>query len=132
MSAMKALKFVALPERSRDPVENRRKNILNKLAEQLALAKDPNFVRVTQRFTGKGEERHAVRVESRIRPWFRADAAGGFAMAVYVGPRPLELAQGKAAVAVSSRDELPKVIETLIEATRAGELGKVLNLLGIW
>lgn len=43
-------------------------------------------------------------------------------MSVKFGSKPIEFEKGKAGIAVPSKDKLPTVINTLIEAVRAGEL----------
>ena len=43
-------------------------------------------------------------------------------MSIKFGAKPIEFEKGKAGIAVPSKDKLPTVINTLIEAVRAGEL----------
>ena len=49
-------------------------------------------------------------------------------MSIRFGGRPVEFEKGKSAVSVPSKDKLPTVITTLIEAIRAGELDDILAL----
>src|SRR5262245_62115003 len=67
MSAMRGLKFSNTPTKSNDPVGNRRMQLVKKLEEQKLLAADPNYVRKSTRFVGKGEARHSVVKEQRVR-----------------------------------------------------------------
>jgi hypothetical protein len=46
-------------------------------------------------------------------------------MSVRFGSKPIEFEKGKAGIAVPSKDKLPTVINTLIEAVRAGELDEL-------
>ncbi len=43
------------------------------------------------------------------------------------GNRPLAIANGKSTIEIGTLDKLPKIIETIIEAVKAGELDKQLN-----
>src|SRR6187455_1014788 len=47
---------------------------------------------------------------------------GQIIMSVKFGAKPIEFEKGKAGIAVPSKDKLPTVINTLIEAVRAGEM----------
>ena len=47
-------------------------------------------------------------------------------MSIRFGGRPVEFEKGKSAVSVPSKEKLPAVITTLIEAVRAGELDDIL------
>jgi hypothetical protein len=93
------------------------------------LAKDPTFVRVTQRFVGKGEERHAVKVESRVRPWWRTAPDGSIVMSIKLGSTALEIEKGKAGIACPSLDELPELVHTLARAIAGGELDQAIATL---
>jgi hypothetical protein len=48
-------------------------------------------------------------------------------MCIKSGSKPIEFEKGKSAIAVPSREQLPKVIDTLIAAVRGGELDEVLS-----
>jgi hypothetical protein len=124
-SVLKSLKFTALPARGSDPVLNRRLQIVGRLEEQKKLIEDPNHVRTTTRWTGKGENRHQVTRTQRVKPWWR-ETQNGIAFAVYKGTTPLEFEKGKTAIAARSLQELLSLMDSLIEATRAGELDDII------
>ena len=126
MPILKNLTFTAVPARSNDPVANRRAKLIERLEEQKALVANPSYVRMTQRWTGKGDERRQVEKQQRVRPWRRADASGGLVMSVYHGTKPIEFEKGKAGIAVVSKEKLPALIDSLIGAVRAGELDDLL------
>ena len=126
MPILKNLTFTAVPARAQDPVAARRAKLVERLEEQKALLADASYVRVVQRWTGKGDERRQVEKRQRVRPWWRADASGHLVMSVYHGTKPIEFERGKAGIAVASRDKLPALIDGLIGAVRAGELDDLL------
>ena len=80
MPILKNLTFTAVPARSHDPVANRRAKLIERLEEQKALLVDASYVRKSQRWTGKGDERRQVEKQQRVRPWWRTDASGGVVM----------------------------------------------------
>ncbi len=126
MPFLKNLTFTAVPARNSDPVASRRAKLVERLEEQKALLADASYVRKTQRWTGKGDERRQVEKQQRVRPWWRADASGHFVLSVFHGTKPIEFEKGKAGIAVASKDKLPALIDSLIGAVRAGELDDIL------
>src|SRR5262249_54454903 len=60
MPILKSLTFTNLPVRSHDPVANRRAKLVSRLEEQRHLVQNPSYVRVVQRWTGKGDERRQI------------------------------------------------------------------------
>lgn len=122
MPVLKSLTFTAVPARSHDPASNRRAKLVARLEEQRLLFQNPAYVRVVQRWTGKGDERRQVEKQQRVRPWWRVDGAGNVIFSVYYGTKPIEFEKGKAGIAVASKDKLPALIDALIGAAKAGEL----------
>jgi hypothetical protein len=127
MPILKSLTFTSVPSRSHDPVASRRAKLVSRLEEQRQLLQDPSYVRVVQRWTGKGDERRQIEKKQPVRSWWRTDASGKIALCVYHGTRPIEFEKGKSAIAVPSRDKLPAVIDQLIAAARAGELDDMMT-----
>jgi hypothetical protein len=126
MPILKNLTFTAVPIRDHDPVTNRRAKLIERLEEQKALLANPSYVRRTQRWTGKGDERRQIEKQQRVRPWWRADATGQYVISIYHGTKPIEFEKGKAGIAVTSKDKLPVLIDSLIGAVRTGELDDLL------
>ena len=60
--------------------------------------------------------------QHRILPWWRVNPDGSYAFFVRLGSKPIEFEKGKNAIAVSSLDKIPLVIDILITAVRNGEL----------
>jgi hypothetical protein len=121
MSILKTLKTVPLPTGS-NPVMNRRLRLIRRLEEQAKLAADPDYIRVSTHFTGKGTDRRPVRKEQKVSSWAKDQADGSVIFVVKAGMSAIELepGSGKYGVLVASRDELPETISTLIEAVREG------------
>jgi hypothetical protein len=126
MPILKNLTFTAVPARSNDPVASRRAKLIERLEEQKVFLANPSYVRTSQRWTGKGDERRQVDKQQRVRPWWRTDASGALVMSVFHGTKPIEFERGKAGIAVASKDKLPALIDSLIAAVRAGELDDLL------
>ena len=129
MSVLKTLKLsnAAPIATAGDPLARARDKLLGSLADQRAFA---SAVAAGELYTppknlvsrkNEAGERVRVEVSRRMRKgWF--DNGGTIYFVARVGGKPLELAKGKQAVEVGTLDKLPLVIDTLIEAVRAGEL----------
>lgn len=122
MPVLKSLSFTAVPKTAGDPVNMRRAKFIEKLEEQKLLLTDPGYVRTIQRTAEVDGVKQAVVRKQRVRPWWKTDPSGQVVMSIKFGAKPIEFEKGKAGIAVPSKDKLPTVINTLIEAVRAGEL----------
>ena len=122
MPVLKSLSFTAIPKSSSDPVHMRRAKFIEKLEEQKLLLQDPGYVRTVQRTAEVDGQKQAVVRKQRVRPWWKMASTGQIIMSVKFGAKPIEFEKGKAGIAVPSKDRLPTVINTLIEAVRAGEM----------
>ncbi len=127
MPVLKSLSFAALPKNSNDSVQTRRAKLISRLEEQKALLADPNLIRTVQRTVTENGEKRIVSKQQKVRPWWRTDSAGHLFMSIKFGGRPVEFEKGKSAVAVPSKEKLPAVLTTLIEAVRAGELDDIMT-----
>jgi hypothetical protein len=129
MSNMKSLSLIVAPTASSlSPKLRRRQNLIERLEEQLQLAKDPNFTISVRRWIKETEGvKQLIEVQKRIKPWWRKDATGSLYMILKSGLKRLVLDKGMTAIAVGSPDKLESVIMTLIAAAKAGELDGVLE-----
>jgi hypothetical protein len=124
MNTLKSLTFVAAPPKTpNNPVFFRRERLLQRLQEQLQLAKDASYAPVVKRWK-KGDDgvKRPVDHIRRVKPWWKVDGSGFVVLTVRYGFKPIEFEKGKAAIAVGTVEKLEGVLTTLIAATRAGEL----------
>lgn len=126
MPVLKSLSFAPLPKTATDATQVRREKLIDRLEEQKALLDNPNLVRTTHRSVKENGEKRIVSKQQKVKPWWRADTTGQLFMSIRFGGRAVEFEKGKSAVSVPSKEKLPTVITTLIEAIRAGELDDVL------
>ena len=129
MNALKSLTFVPAPLKTpHNPTFYRRERLLQRLQEQLQLAKDASYAPVVKRWK-KGDDgvKRPVDHIRRVKPWWRVDENGFVLLTVRYGFKSLEFDKGKAAIAVGTLDRLEGVLSTLIAATRAGELDGLLE-----
>ena len=131
MSGLKALSLIAAPiQVARDPKLVRREKLLAQLDQQLSLARDDEFMVRTKRWIRQddGSKVLTERVK-RVNRWWRDDGKGGCFMVLRYGNKLVELAPGKTAVAVGSKDKLESVIVTVMNAVRDGELDGAIGIL---
>lgn len=122
MNSLKSLNFVALPKADPNPIVERRNRTITRLEEQKVLLTNPNYVRKVRSFAKVDGVRKAIESDQRVTPWWRRHVDGSYLFSIRSGSKSVEFEKGKAAVAVSSLEKLPAVIDALIAATRSGEL----------
>jgi hypothetical protein len=124
MSKLKSLQFVSVPKSfSADPTLARRSKFLTQLEQQLELARDENYVVRRQRWHKQADgTKQLVESPKRVKRWWRTDAAGNCFFILRYGNKLVPVADGKSAIAVGERANLPQVIEAVIAAAREGEL----------
>jgi hypothetical protein len=129
MTHLNTLAFVTVPKHSSlSPVIGRHNRLIDRLEEQKRLAPDPNFIPLSKRWKKTPDGSKAlVDHYRRIRPWWPKDEAGNLILTVRVGLKALEFDKGKAGIAVGSPERLESVLDTLMAATRAGELDRFLE-----
>jgi hypothetical protein len=127
MSNLKSLTFAALPNADNSPLAFRRRRLIEKLEEQKSLVSDPSYVRVVRRWKKQNGERVMSERKLPVRRWWRTDETGQAFFFIRHGYKPVELEKGKAGILVGSREQLPGVIDVLIEAARSGELDQMLE-----
>jgi hypothetical protein len=126
MAFMKSLTLTAAPKVNRDPVLSRRERLVARLQEQKKLISTPSLVRTVQRTVKKDGIKTVVEVQQRVRPWWRTDEKGQVVLFARIGWMLLEFEKGKTGIIAGSMERLPAIIDTLIEAVRAGELDPAL------
>ena len=57
-------------------------------APTIDVLKDPNHVRIVQRWTKVDGERQAVTKQQAVRPWWKTDPSGQVVMSVKFGAKP--------------------------------------------
>lgn len=129
MSLLNSLNLIkAVSSDKADPVSLMRRKLLERIADQIALAKAQaegaihqrlRFRRVKDPLTG---DVTYIPAKSRIRPWWQEQRDGSVLLTVKYGSRPLDLQNGKAAIKASSFSEVVPTLEVIQTAVRAGEL----------
>ncbi|MGJ7043592.1 hypothetical protein J2Y63_006876 [Shinella sp. BE166] len=129
MSHLKALKLTsAVPVRATvDPVQRAREKMIATLAEQKQMAEAKiagQHFAPTHIVRKKSAEGQSVEVEAlkRVRQGWFTDANGKVFFAIRYAGKAIEFAKDKNAIEAGELSALPTVIDTLVEAVRAGEL----------
>jgi hypothetical protein len=113
------------------PTEQRRAKLIAKLEEQLAVAQAEaegkrHVVQKQGWMRDNDGNRQRVVSERVVRPWWWPEGEG-VCLVVRYGAKILELGKGKRAINVSSPALLPGALNTLIAATKSGELDAAIN-----
>jgi hypothetical protein len=92
-----------------------------------AILKGEHFTKTRQKWmTDEVGNKTLVTRAKRMKAWWTQDPIGAVTLVIRYGNKPFEIEKGKAAVEVGAKEKLPEVLQTLIEATRAGELDELL------
>lgn len=129
MSLLKSLEVTAIQTGDRsDPVALMRRKLLDRIADQIALADAHTNNAVHQRMRYRrvkdpltGDVSH-IPSKSRVRPWWQEQRDGSGLLLIKYDSRPLELQKGKGAIKLTSMSELTATLEIVRTAVRAGEL----------
>jgi hypothetical protein len=128
MSHLAKLKIVAQQQkRLQSKTEHRRGKLLEKLDDQLAMIQalidGEVFTKIRRVWrTNENGDRVIVERPKRLRPWYWMSGAGGCYFQAWYGSKVLELKPGMTAVQVATKEELPDVIRSVMEAVKFGEL----------
>ncbi|MFN3717363.1 MAG: hypothetical protein ACK4UW_00515 [Rhizobium rhizophilum] len=129
MSHLKALKLTsAVPVRvAVDPVQRAREKMISALAEQKQMAETKIAGQAfTPTHVVRKKNTDGVRIEvetlKRVRQGWFTDGSGKVFFAVRYAGKAIEFAKDKNAIEAGELSALPNIIDTLIEAVRAGEL----------
>lgn len=129
MSHLKALKLTsAVPVRATaDPGQRAREKMIAALAEQKQMAEAKiagQAFAPTHTVRRKNAEGQRVEIQApkRVRQSWFTDGNGKVFFAIRYAGKAIEFAKDKNAIEAGELSALPKVVDTLIEAVRAGEL----------
>ncbi len=130
MAHLNTLAFVSVPKHSAlSPTLTRRNRLIERLEEQKRLAADPSYAPVVKRWKKAADGSKILQDHyRRLKPWWKTDDDGNVILTIKVGLRTLEFEKGKAGIAVGAPERLESVMETLIAATKAGELDRFLEV----
>lgn len=129
MSELSKLKLVACkPVRTTSLKENRRRNLCNKLAEQLELARCMKSGATYEALATKRErdldtsEFRTVKVPKRSRPWWWEAEDGKTYLTIRYGSRQIEIANGFNAIETDGIEGVIKSLDAVCSAVQSGEL----------
>lgn len=124
MRGLKDLKLVAYERpNNNDPVHQRRRKLLDKLAEQMRLAEDAGYQPTAYKWAqGEGGVRQRVQVSKRVKRWWGKDARGNWVLTIRYGSKPMELAKGKQAIMLTGEADLIPTLQAIVAAVESGEM----------
>jgi hypothetical protein len=116
-----------------NPEDALRNKLIARLLEQKELVEadlkgelltKTRFKFVTDSETGENKR---VEVQKQLRRWWWTDEDGQVMLTLRYGNKPLAITGDKSTIEIGTLDKLPKIIDTIVEAVKAGELDKQLN-----
>jgi hypothetical protein len=123
----------ATRDQDRDPFQQRRAKITQRIDEQMKLARahteGGSFAPTKRRSLTDPETglRRSVEVPKRVKPWWFVTGTGKVALTVRYGARVLELAKGKTAIELASQADVVTTLEIIKNAVASGEFDALLE-----
>lgn len=125
---LSTLKVIDRPKiEAKPPILGKRMKLIDRLEEQLAMAKAMLDKAPFEAFREKSVkdpetgERKTIRKRRSVRPWYY-DSNEHYYIEIKVGLKAIELEKGKTAIDVGPKEQLPDVINTIIKAVEKGEI----------
>lgn len=129
MTHLNTLAFITVPKNSAlSHTVIRHYRLIHRLEDQKRLASNPSYIPVSKHWKKTPDgAKTLVDHYRRISPWWRVDESGNLVLTIKVGLKTLEFEKGKTGIAVGAPERLESVLDTVIAATRAGELDRFLE-----
>jgi len=129
MTVLTKLNLVAYErESARDPKILRRKKLIAKIEEQIQLATDPSFQPMkTKWIKDEYGSDQKVTVPKRVKRWWNENLDGTVVLTIRYGSKPLELAKGRAGIAVENDGAVVPALEQIKAGVANGELDPLLD-----
>ena len=111
----------------RNPIVRRRSNLALKVEQQIRLAMDRTYrpTKIVWNRDSDGNQ-HKVEQPKRIRCWWIEHTDGSVQLTVRYGSKPLELAKGKTAIMLETKQDIEPTLRSLKLAVLSGEFDELL------
>lgn len=125
------LELAVKPEHPTDKLTQRRNRLIERLAEQKELVKcelegtEYKAYKYITKVDSETGDNVKVKVPKRLKQWFYK-VQDQYFLEIRYGSKSLELAKNKHAIAVGDKSRLTSILDTVIEALKAGELDQQL------
>ena len=126
MTFLSSLKFTAIQDTRPSPIERRRMRLVENLKQQIIRLNDPSHALTSTKWVKDEQGKRLIQRVNPVRPWWREMPDGRLAFVVKTGLKKVEFKKGQSAILVENKDDLPALINGLIEAVRVGELDTLL------
>ena len=129
---MSFLQTLTLVKQSNNPqlssLERKKRKLVQRISEQIELAKNPSFAPTIKKRVKRDDGTTAVvDVQKRMKRWWKTTANGEVELTLRDGNSVLELAKGKDAIALASKDEVQATLEAISQAVSEGEFDTLLS-----
>jgi|AntAceMinimDraft_6_1070360.scaffolds.fasta_scaffold07286_2 hypothetical protein len=116
------------PNITSNPIARRRSKLAFKVEEQIRLAVDSTYrpTKIVWNTDSDGNQ-HKVEQPKRIRCWWIEHTDGSVQLTVRYGSKPLELAKGKTAIVLDTKEAVEPTLRNLKLAVLSGELDAILT-----
>ena len=129
MTVLSSFKFVSYQPINNSSAEaTRRRKLIAKIDEQLALVANPNYQPTkTKRVKDADGNEQKVEVPKRIKRWWSATADGKINLTIRYGSKPIQFAKDKNAIELENEEQIAATLLKIKEAVQAGELDELIE-----
>jgi hypothetical protein len=129
MTVLNTLNFVTYnPTTNNNPIAMRRRKLVAKIDEQLALAADADYSPTkTKRVKDADGNESKVEVPKRVKRWWNQSNDGTVQVTIRYGSKPIEFEKGKRAISVATLADVAPTLEAVKTAVEDGELDDLLE-----
>lgn len=126
MTFLNTLKFTAVVDTKPSLLDRQRSTLIANLKDQLVRLEDPLHTKNRMKWINDNGEKRLIEKRTPVRPWWKEATNGQVTFTVKAGLKKLEFQKGMTAILVSSKQDLPPLINGLIKAVSDGELDHLL------
>jgi len=129
MSVLNSFKFVSYqPINNSSKEVTRRRKLIVKIEEQLALADNPKYQPMHyKKVKDTDGNEQKIEVPKRVKRWWSATANGKINLTIRYGSKPIQFAKDKNAIELDSEEQVAVTLLKIKDAVQAGELDKLIE-----
>jgi len=128
MAILNTLNFVTYNPLNNNPIAMRRRKLVAKIEEQLALAVDTDYSPTKTKWLKDSEGvEQKTEVPKRVKRWWSECSDGTVQLTVRYGSKPIEFEKGKGAILVATLADVAPTLEAVKAAAENGELDDLLE-----
>ena len=128
MSVLQSLTLIkATPFQPKTPIDSKRQRLVERIEEQIELAKNPAYAPLVPRKYKRNDGTIAtIEKPKRIKRWWTIAKDGKVELVIKYGNKQMEFAKGKDAISLQHTSEIEPILEAIKHAVLDGEFDELI------